>query len=143
MNGKAPSARKSSRRLILYASGIPRLRHVEQADLGILHAVKRETRFACHCRAGVDASLLVALDGPPRERNVTRAAKRLGVGQPATSHALARLRDHFDDPPPTRARGDVGAARELTLSSATRKLLTALRLGRCLAAPVTAPEAIW
>ena len=47
--------------------------------------------------SGVDANLLPALDALLRERNVTRAARRLGVGQPAVSHSLARLRSHFRD----------------------------------------------
>ena len=46
----------------------------------------------------LDANLLVALDALLRERNVTRAARRLGMGQPGLSHALARLRLHFGDP---------------------------------------------
>lgn len=48
--------------------------------------------------AGVDTNLVVALHALLQERNVTRAAKRLGLGQSATSHALSRLRTHFDDP---------------------------------------------
>ncbi len=47
--------------------------------------------------AGIDANLLAALDALLREKSVTRAARRLGVGQPALSHALARLRAHFND----------------------------------------------
>ncbi len=47
--------------------------------------------------SGVDANLLPALDALLQERNVTRAALRLGVGQPAVSHSLARLRNHFHD----------------------------------------------
>jgi DNA-binding transcriptional LysR family regulator len=47
--------------------------------------------------AGIDANLLAALDALLQEKSVTRAARRLGVGQPAVSHALARLRDHFKD----------------------------------------------
>jgi len=47
--------------------------------------------------AGMDTNLVVALDALLKERNVTRAAKRLGLGQSATSHALARLRRVFDD----------------------------------------------
>lgn len=46
----------------------------------------------------VDLNLLVALDALLIERNVTRAAARLSVGQPAMSASLARLRRHFDDP---------------------------------------------
>jgi DNA-binding transcriptional LysR family regulator len=47
--------------------------------------------------SGVDANLLAALDALLCEKSVTRAAKRLGIGQPAVSHSLARLRIHFDD----------------------------------------------
>jgi DNA-binding transcriptional LysR family regulator len=46
----------------------------------------------------LDANLLVALDALLRERSVTRAARRLGMGQPGLSHVLARLRTHFGDP---------------------------------------------
>jgi DNA-binding transcriptional LysR family regulator len=48
--------------------------------------------------AGVDLNLLVALDALLTERNVTRAAERTSVGQPAMSASLARLRKHFHDP---------------------------------------------
>ncbi|MCM3807439.1 LysR family transcriptional regulator [Streptomyces solisilvae] len=47
---------------------------------------------------GVDLNLLPALDALLSERNVTRAAERMSVGQPAMSASLARLRKHFDDP---------------------------------------------
>ncbi len=46
----------------------------------------------------VDLNLLVALDALLTERNVTRAAERMSIGQPAMSAALARLRRLFDDP---------------------------------------------
>ena len=45
-----------------------------------------------------DLNLLVALDTLLAERNVTRAAERLTLGQPATSAALRRLRHMFNDP---------------------------------------------
>ena len=45
-----------------------------------------------------DLNLLVALDALLTERNVTRAAERLHLSQPAMSAALGRLRAHFDDP---------------------------------------------
>jgi DNA-binding transcriptional LysR family regulator len=48
--------------------------------------------------SGIDANLLIALNALLTERNVTRAAARIGVGQPALSHSLARLREHFKDP---------------------------------------------
>lgn len=47
--------------------------------------------------ASLDLNLLVALRELLGERNVTRAAERLGVTQPAASAALARLRRHFGD----------------------------------------------
>ena len=46
----------------------------------------------------VDLNLLVALDALLAERNVTRAASRVGLSQPGMSSALARLRRLFDDP---------------------------------------------
>ncbi len=47
--------------------------------------------------ADVDLNLLLALDALLRERSVTRAGSALGLSQPATSHALARLRELFGD----------------------------------------------
>lgn len=46
----------------------------------------------------VNLNLLVAFDALMIERNVTRAAKRIGLSQPAMSNALARLRALFADP---------------------------------------------
>jgi DNA-binding transcriptional LysR family regulator len=48
--------------------------------------------------AGVDLNLLVALDALLHEANVTTAGRRIGLSQPSTSHALARLRDLMADP---------------------------------------------
>jgi DNA-binding transcriptional LysR family regulator len=48
--------------------------------------------------AGVDLNLLVLFDALMAERSVTRAASRVGLTQPAASHALARLRGLFKDP---------------------------------------------
>jgi len=47
---------------------------------------------------GIDLNLLVAFDALMSERNVTRAAARVGVSQPAMSAALSRLRRLFGDP---------------------------------------------
>jgi DNA-binding transcriptional LysR family regulator len=47
--------------------------------------------------ASLDLNLLLVLRELLRERNVTRAAERVGVTQPAVSAALSRLRRHFDD----------------------------------------------
>lgn len=45
-----------------------------------------------------DLNLLRALDALLRERNVSRAAERLSLSQPAVSNALGRLRELLDDP---------------------------------------------
>lgn len=47
---------------------------------------------------GLDLNLLVAFDALMHERNVTRAATRAAVSQPAMSAALSRLRTQFSDP---------------------------------------------
>lgn len=47
---------------------------------------------------GIDLNLLLALDALLTERNVTRAADRLCIGQSAVSAQLARLRRVLDDP---------------------------------------------
>lgn len=46
---------------------------------------------------GIDFKLLVVFETLMQERSVSKAAERLFLGQPATSAALARLRDLFDD----------------------------------------------
>src|SRR5258708_5422981 len=45
----------------------------------------------------VDLNLLKAFDALTNERAVTRAAERIGLSQPAMSHALSRLRSLFSD----------------------------------------------
>jgi len=45
----------------------------------------------------IDLNLLVAFDALLAERSVTKAAARVGLGQSAMSHNLARLRQLFDD----------------------------------------------
>lgn len=60
--------------------------------------------------AALDLNLLVALDALLREASVSRAAERIGLSQPATSHALRRLRDLVGDPLLVRA----GPRMELT-----------------------------
>lgn len=46
---------------------------------------------------GLDLNLLVTLDCLLTERNVSRAAEKLCLSQSATSGALTRLREYFDD----------------------------------------------
>ncbi len=70
---------------------------------------------------GIDLNLLAALEVLLTERNVTRAAARLNLSQSATSSALARLREQFDD--------DllVQAGRDLRRSAFAVELLPKLR----------------
>ncbi len=49
-------------------------------------------------RRKMDLNLMVALHALLVEVNITRAAERTMVGQPAMSASLARLRGHFNDP---------------------------------------------
>lgn len=46
----------------------------------------------------IDLNLLLALHALLTEKHVTRAALRLHKSQPAVSHSLAQLREHFNDP---------------------------------------------
>jgi DNA-binding transcriptional LysR family regulator len=73
--------------------------------------------------AGVDLNLIVAFDALARERNVTRAALRMGVTQSAMSHALRRLRELFADPLLVRGRGG------MTLTPRAESLVVPLRTG--------------
>jgi DNA-binding transcriptional LysR family regulator len=60
--------------------------------------------------SAIDLNLLVALDALIAEVHVGRAARRIGLSQPAASHALKRLRDLLADPLLVR----VGSRMELT-----------------------------
>jgi len=72
----------------------------------------------------LDLNLLVTLDALLQERNVTRAAARIGVTQPTVSAALARLRRHFGDPLLIR----VGNRYELTPLAAQLRRQTGIAL---------------
>lgn len=74
----------------------------------------------------LDLNLLVSLDALLAERNVTRAAVRLHMSQPALSAQLARLRTIFDDPllmPAESGRGMVATARAERLQADLRGAL--------------------
>ena len=73
--------------------------------------------------AALDLNLLVALRALLSERNVTRAAARLARSQSATSHALARLRELYDDPLLVRS------GRQLDLTPRAVALLPTLERG--------------
>src|SRR5882757_5237962 len=63
------------------------------------------------------------------ERNVTRAAQRVFLSQPAVSHALARLRKEIGDPLFVRAgREMIPTARATELGPAVHTMLDQLAL---------------
>ncbi len=72
----------------------------------------------------VDLNLLVHLDVLLREKNVTRAAERLGITQPAMSNILRRLRKLFNDPLLVRSsEGMTPTERALELQPSVREIL--------------------
>lgn len=72
----------------------------------------------------LDLNLLKAFDALMDERNVTRAAARLALTQPAVSGMLTRLREAFDDPLFVRSsRGVVPTARAEALAPTVRQVL--------------------
>jgi DNA-binding transcriptional LysR family regulator len=76
----------------------------------------------------VDLNLLVTLETLLTERNVTKAAARLHLSQPAVSAQLNRLRDMFDDPLLVPAhRGMTPTAKALDLLDPLRDALDQLR----------------
>lgn len=72
----------------------------------------------------LDLRLLECLDALVTERNVTRAATRVHLSQPAMSNALKRLRDIFRDPLLTRTqRGMAPTPRGIELAESARSIL--------------------
>jgi DNA-binding transcriptional LysR family regulator len=78
----------------------------------------------------LDLNLLVSLEALLEECNVTRAAQRLHLSQPAVSAQLSRLRTVFKDPlliPSDKGRGMVATTRALQLQAPLRALVADLR----------------
>ncbi len=74
----------------------------------------------------IDLNLLVYLDVLLQERNVSRAAERLGITQPAMSNSLKRLRDLFGDPLLIRTgSGMKPTERAMDLEPQVREILAA------------------
>lgn len=70
----------------------------------------------------IDLNLLLLLDWLFKEKNVSRAAMRLGIAQPTASRGLQKLRDHFGDELLVRT------GRSYTLSRLARSLQPELAL---------------
>ena len=72
----------------------------------------------------LDLNLLIAFDALMTERNVSKAAEKLFIGQSAMSHSLNRLRQALDDPILVRtSAGMKPTARAKTLIVPIRKAL--------------------
>jgi DNA-binding transcriptional LysR family regulator len=100
-------------------------------------SARRRSASPSKNRAGVDGSgngwgkidlnLLILFDMLMRERSLTRAGRRLGLSQPATSHALARLRQMLNDDLFVRTpEGMQPTARAEQMAEAVRNALLAL-----------------
>ncbi|WP_175998235.1 LysR family transcriptional regulator [Burkholderia stabilis] len=75
-----------------------------------------------------DLNLLMVLDALLREQHLTRAASELGLSQSGMSHALARLREFYDDPLFIRsANGMQPTARALELAAPVASALGTIR----------------
>lgn len=76
----------------------------------------------------IDLNLLAAFEALMAEQHVTRAARRLGVGQPAMSDALRRLRALFGDALLVRVAGGLQPTpRGMALAGQIAPLLDGLR----------------
>ena len=85
--------------------------------------------------AGLDLNLLVTLDALLAERNVTRAARRLSLSQPAVSVQLATLRQALQDPlllpgPRGMASTSLATALEVPLRAALAQLVQVIAPAR-------------
>lgn len=77
--------------------------------------------------SGIDLNLLLVFDAMMAEANVTRAAGRIGLSQPAMSNALNRLRHHLKDDLFVRgADGMMPTPRALELADPIRGALSDL-----------------
>jgi DNA-binding transcriptional LysR family regulator len=84
----------------------------------------------------LDLNLLLALDALLLERNVTRAAARVGLTQSAMSHKLRRLREVFEDDLLVGGRqGMVPTERALALAGPVRRGLLELHAAVRITAP--------
>src|SRR6187551_1748790 len=78
--------------------------------------------------AALDLNLLVVLEALLAERSVTRAARRIGLSQPAVSNALGRLRALLDDPLLVRTSGGMEPTpRALELAGPIAQALDTIR----------------
>ena len=78
------------------------MQHIAVDSLVAGNSTRRLAQANATSAAGVnpgaiDLNLLRVLDAIMQERSLTRAGRKLGLSQPAASHALARLRHMLGD----------------------------------------------
>jgi LysR family transcriptional regulator, mexEF-oprN operon transcriptional activator len=79
--------------------------------------------------ANIDLNLLISMEALLEEKNVSRAARRLSLGQPAMSHNLARLRRLLgDELLVRRAGGMVPTAKAISLEVELRATMRKIRM---------------
>ncbi len=77
----------------------------------------------------IDLNLLLSMEALLEERNVSRAARRLSLGQPAMSHNLARLRRLLGDELLVRSAGGmVPTAKAISLEAELRATMRKIRM---------------
>src|SRR5215471_9460438 len=117
-----------------FRSGLPRWSLNLKADVLCTKSINCITCIHSMDIRAIDLNLLKAFDALIRERAVTRAAGRIGLSQPAMSHALSRLRHLFADDlfvrTPDRME-PTARAREIAplVSAAIEHIEAALNLG--------------
>jgi DNA-binding transcriptional LysR family regulator len=91
--------------------------------MNVLNVLMHETKLG-----RLDITLLMVLDEAIRRRKLAEVGDRLGLSQPAVSHAVARLREIFDDPLFHRRPGGVEPTpRCLALAPAVASMLALAR----------------
>lgn len=78
---------------------------------------------------GLDLNLVIALNALLTEKSVSAAARKIALGQPATSGALAKLREHFkDEILVPHGRGMVLTSFGLSLIDPVRRLMVEIEM---------------
>lgn len=78
--------------------------------------------------SGIDLNLMVVFEAILAEKNISKAAKKIGLSQPATSSSLNRLRSIYKDPLFTRTpKGMIPTYKALQIEPDIRNALEFLR----------------
>jgi DNA-binding transcriptional LysR family regulator len=94
-----------------------------------MHDLNDQARCFAMNWGAFDLNLLVAFDAVMQERSVTRAGSRIGLSQPAVSHALSRLRHMLKDELFVRSpEGMVPTPRAEQLAEPLRRALNDMQL---------------